>query len=423
MKKLYSLIVCTTILFSVFLTGCVSSGDTQNNVTADKDIVKMRNEYKINVLVFSSEDSESNDDLALYNSVPYFNVFDSMFIDYKNSDYEPKIIKKLIKKYKKTFRKASDNSDYYISDYKDGVCINQYVGKEKDVVIPETLDGKKVIKIGAYISYDWELGSDYNSPFNEYKINSITIPKTVKEVSFGALNCYRCEGDDHIYYLKNIYVDSENPYYTSVKGILYNKDKTCLLQIPMNYQNKTIDILEGTKAVYCVNAHTTETVNIPASVVSFGETINKYGNYKMSLNYGHYTSPLRFEEVKEVSEFNVDNDNEYYSSLDGVLYDKEKTILIVYPQSSETENFVVPDSVTVIGDATSFTSYYTEKYGHLKTIEIGKNVKKIYSSCGQRYPQKLMVKGYKNTAAEEYVKEEKKTFNMGDDQLVFVYLD
>jgi hypothetical protein len=47
---------------------------------------------------------------------------------------------------------------------------------------------------------------------------------------------------------------------------------------------------------------------------------------------------------------NVDRNNTAYSSKDGVLYNKDKTILIAYPAGKTAVSFIIPDSVTGIGD-------------------------------------------------------------------------
>ena len=45
----------------------------------------------------------------------------------------------------------------------------------------------------------------------------------------------------------------------------------------------------------------------------------------------------------------VDASNTVYSSQDGVLYNKAKTVLIQYP-GGKSGGFTIPDSVTSIGD-------------------------------------------------------------------------
>ena len=54
-----------------------------------------------------------------------------------------KIIKELCADYKSRMYVSKEDKDWLISDYEGGISINKYLGKDKEIVIPETLDGKK----------------------------------------------------------------------------------------------------------------------------------------------------------------------------------------------------------------------------------------------------------------------------------------
>ena len=43
--------------------------------------------------------------------------------------------------YKSRMYVSKENKDWLISDYEDGVSVNRYLGKDKEIDIPETLDG------------------------------------------------------------------------------------------------------------------------------------------------------------------------------------------------------------------------------------------------------------------------------------------
>lgn len=57
-----------------------------------------------------------------------------------------------------------------------------------------------------------------------------------------------------------------------------------------------------------------------------------------------------FLKKKGLKGFCVDEQNETFSSVEGVLYDKEKTTLINYPVNKTGKSFTVPDFVDVIGE-------------------------------------------------------------------------
>lgn len=72
-------------------------------------------------------------------------------------------------------------------------------------------------------------------------------------------------------------------------------------------------------------------VTIPAGVTGIGE--------------------YAFDSCVNLSSFNADKRNPMFSSdADGVLYNKKQTLLIQYPIGNDRNTFVLPDSVTIIGE-------------------------------------------------------------------------
>ena len=71
-------------------------------------------------------------------------------------------------------------------------------------------------------------------------------------------------------------------------------------------------------------------VSIPNSVTSIGDGV--------------------FGECDSLTSINVDIGNQYYSSLDGNLYDKNQTLLIQYAIGKKDTSFSIPNSVTSIGN-------------------------------------------------------------------------
>ena len=85
-----------------------------------------------------------------------------------------------------------------------------------------------------------------------------------------------------------------------------------------------------------------------------------------------------FGRCNSLSDINVDGANPNYSSLDGVLFNKDKTTLIQYPREKAGASYSIPNSVTVIDDSA---------FGHtaLESMVIPDSVKTIgdyaFSSC------------------------------------------
>lgn len=166
-------------------------------------------------------------------------------------------------------------SYYYYSSY-NGVELYQYDGPEKIAVheIPEEIDGKKVVGIGAkFLSMDRTVTTvklpstlQYinQSAFNSCtELQSIEIPASVKTIGdFVFTNCPK---------LTNLTCASANPYFSASGGCLYNKDKTVLLYAPAV---KTLSIPNTVKTIgtyaFYYNPNLTS-VKIPKSVTSLEE--------------------------------------------------------------------------------------------------------------------------------------------------------
>ncbi len=71
-----------------------------------------------------------------------------------------------------------------------------------------------------------------------------------------------------------------------------------------------------------------------------------------------------FDFCKSISEFNVASGNKNYVSISGVLFNKEKTELLKYPQGKEDEEYTIPSRIAYIG------KYAFTDCTQLKTITV-----------------------------------------------------
>lgn len=126
---------------------------------------------------------------------------------------------------------------FWVSNYKDGVCINRYIGNEKNVVIPEKINGRDVIKIGIYFERSWDDAADgiscskyvFKNAFDKTEIETVYLSSSIKEI---VADTFCFSNDSH---LKKINVSKENTYYLSVNGILCSKKPLKILCIPGVY--------------------------------------------------------------------------------------------------------------------------------------------------------------------------------------------
>ena len=77
-----------------------------------------------------------------------------------------------------------------------------------------------------------------------------------------------------------------------------------------------------------------------------------------------------------IEEIDVEKSNRYFASEDGVLFNKDKTILYFYPARKVGEMYTIPSSVTAIGTESTVCPF--DYVWNLRTIIIPENVIEIY---------------------------------------------
>lgn len=92
-----------------------------------------------------------------------------------------------------------------------------------------------------------------------------------------------------------------------------------------------------------------------------------------------------FEACLSISSFEVNSENNYFASKDGVLFNKNFTTLIYYPNSKSDKSYVVPSTVTTLGKRSfayisSNPSEESDAYYSLETLTIPKSVKYIHNA-------------------------------------------
>ena len=231
---------------------------------------------------------------------------------------------------------AETYEDYEYEIMDDGnVMITAYNGDSENITIPSTIDGKEVTCIG-----DSALA-------NFYYTKSITIPDSVTSIGEGAFS--------YCYNLYNITVDPDNKYYTSIDGVLFNKEKTTIVCCPSGYKETTYSIPDGVTKIDSLAFNCCEnltSITIPNSVISIDFYAFEYCSNLKSLTIPDSVASIdntAFSYCYNLNDINVDPDNKNYTSIDGVLLNKEKTELIRCPGGNERTTYSVPDSVINIG--------------------------------------------------------------------------
>ncbi len=264
------------------------------------------------------------------------------------------------------------------------ITITGYTGTNGTVTIPDTTNGYPVTSIGAWAFFEC------NSLTNVTILDSVT---NIDESAF--LDCLR---------LMTLTVDTNNPDYSSVVGVLFDKSQTTLLHYPEYHVGTSYTIPNsvtsiGDSAFEDCSSLTSVTipdsvtnivewafygcsgltsVTIPNSVTSVGEwafdlcsslTSIKIGTNVTSLGYYAFADCTNltsvnvpssvtsigygpFVDCTRLAAITVDTNNPDYSSVAGVLFDKSQTTLIQYPAGKAGASYTIPNSVTSIGVAT-----------------------------------------------------------------------
>ncbi len=157
----------------------------------------------------------------------------------------------------------------------------------------------------------------YSSDFRELLLipngrKSLDVHKNTAEI----INKY-CANN-----FEKITVSAENTHFRSYGGVLYNKKMTSLKLFP------------GSLVSY----------ELPASLKN-AELITSFGRYYDSEYYRH----MYIELAPNLKKITVDEDNSYYKSEDGVLFDAEMEKIYKFPCAKKGA-YKIPDGVMILGD-------------------------------------------------------------------------
>ena len=233
-------------------------------------------------------------------------------------DYEETPVKTTIKKHPNT---PVDSPELQYFDFeviaKDKVKITKCHLDWQEVEIPASVvsNGHKFIVV--------ELAA--NLFRNNHTLQKITIPNTI--VRIGEAAFYDC--NPHVYFQGDItdwcaidFADwSSNPISSKEKEFYINN---CPFDVDLRIPNGTKKI--GNYAFR--NLEKLRSVTIPNSVTTIGKFAFRY--------------------CLSLTSINVSANNSNYSSVDGVLFNKDKTMLITCPEG-KSGIYTIPNSVTSIG--------------------------------------------------------------------------
>ncbi len=257
------------------------------------------------------------------------------------------------------------------------VTITGYTGNDGYVVIPSAINYLPVVAIG----YEAFVGSIITSltipnsvtsigkeAFAGSSLTFVVIPDSVTNIEDGAFGF--CDS------LQAIDVNVNNDVFVSVDGVLFDKSEKTLIQFPAGNGAGSYAVPDGVTTIrgeafsscYSLgNVALPDTlisigdwafsdvplaeVTIPNSVTSIGDGTFAEGSF-FTITVPNGVTNIGAQAFFSVNlrSINVDPANGFYSSLDGILFDKDKTSLIQVPVGAGLGSYTIPDTVTSIGD-------------------------------------------------------------------------
>lgn len=190
--------------------------------------------------------------------------------------------------------------------------------------------------------------------------------------------------------LNNIRISEKNPYFCTIDGVLYNKEKTEVISYPGG--RETIELIDGVKSIgpkafgYCQNLKSVD--NLPNSITNIGSRAFEYCQNLVSvvLPEGVISIDAAFSDCYSLRNVQLPKSIQYIGSN-------------AFERCKSLEEIEIPENVKELS-GTPFRDCY-----NLKSIKIPRNVTIIgwdaFEGC-----KGFMIQCYKNSYAEDYAIEQ-----------------
>jgi len=199
------------------------------------------------------------------------------------------------------------------------------------------------------------------------KVSALPFSKSMRNLTIGKNVIQTAELNYNltsvVYYaqMENIFVESGNPYYRSINGIVYWYDTESEIDryaFPPSNKTTSFKVPDGQKYL--------------------GRNELQYCKYleDLYLPNGLEIVGYEFNNIESLKNIFVNDDNKVYCSIDGVLYNKDITEMLCYPWGNMMTDYHIPDTVVTLKGELGGTWSLRNGQGtkHLKNIYVPKSV-------------------------------------------------
>ena len=222
------------------------------------------------------------------------------------------------------------------------------------------------------------------------ELDTIILPENSVVICYDAFIC--CNS------LRKLVISENNSNYTTIDGVLFSKDEKTLICVPVAktgsysipnsvttielsafyYSNlqkiKIPDSVTEIKQWAFNNCKNLKRIVLPDKLTKINNFTFAYCNELTSVTIGDSIREIdvgSFRLCPKLNEFIVSEQNENFSVKDGVLFNKDKTVLICYPSAKESSFYAIPQGVKKI------KHYAFESCLNLKMITIPDSIEDI----------------------------------------------
>lgn len=251
------------------------------------------------------------------------------------------------------------------------ICVDNCVANESVVIIPSNIDGRPVTSLAN------------NFLANTSNIYTVIIPDSVNRIGDYAF----CACHD----LEKIKIPK------SLKEIpmgFCQKTKLTSVKIP-----DSVTVINPSAFCSCFALSNVEVGENLREILCDAFSACNFKNFRIgpkveniSFSAGFLAANICLESIT------VDENNQYFRDIDGILFSKDGSSLIRYPEGKKDENYKIPISVERIRSGAFFGT-------KLNAVEIHKKVKHIASNVfNSRENINLKVQCKKGSYAEDFAK-------------------